>query len=263
MRLDLATFVITVAVCTASVLRCSPARAETPVFGSPLEDLKQYVTAPLRWDEEDWLYFGGALAAIGGSHAFDSRVRSHFATGSNAALTGEDKNSLRDALPTLALIAGTGTGALFFRNTDGYRETWALLEAGILSSATSEVLTYAAGRERPDETTSPNQWRQGGKSFPSLHATASFAVGMVFAESGGDDYRWLRRILGYGIAAGTAYIRVRDNDHWLSDTVAGGAIGIATARFVLNRQEANDHPSALSVQPMKGGWMLSYSIQTH
>jgi membrane-associated phospholipid phosphatase len=263
MRSDLTSLVIAVAVAAVSALWCSPARAEAPVFGSPLEDLKLYVTAPLRWDEEDWLYFGGALALIGGSHALDSKVRSHFATGSNATLNGQDKNSLRDALPTIALIAGTGTGALFFRNSDGYRETWALVEAGILSSATSETLRLAAGRERPDATTSPNQWRKGGTSFPSLHVTAASAVGMVFAESGGDDYRWLRRILGYGIVAGTAYIRVRDNDHWLSDAVAGGAVGLATARFVLNRQAAQDHASALSIQPMKGGWMLSYSIQTH
>src|SRR6185437_9800483 len=140
MRADVATLVITFGVFAASTLKCSSARAEEPIFGSPLEDLKLYVTAPLRWDENDWLLFGGALVAVGGSHSLDGRVRSHFATGSNAALTGADKNSLRDALPTLALIAGTGTGALFFRDTDGYRETWALLEAGILSSATSETL---------------------------------------------------------------------------------------------------------------------------
>ena len=90
------------------------ARADSPVFGSPLEDLKLYVTAPLRWDEEDWLYFGGTLVAIGASHEFDARVRAHFATGSNALNGGEDKNSLRDALPTVALIGGTGLGAFFF-----------------------------------------------------------------------------------------------------------------------------------------------------
>jgi hypothetical protein len=163
------------------------------VFGSPLEDLKLYVTAPLRWDQEDWLYFGGALVAIGASHEFDDKVRSHFATGSSDLNGGEDKNSLRDALPTVALIGATGLGALFYRDTDGYRETWALLEAGILSTATGEVLTHATGRERPDATTSPNQWGKGGDSFPSLHADAAFAVGTVFAETGGDDYRWLRR----------------------------------------------------------------------
>ena len=46
----------------------------------------------MRWDEEDWLYFGGALVAIGVAHSFDERVRDHFATGSKAVLNnGEDK----------------------------------------------------------------------------------------------------------------------------------------------------------------------------
>jgi len=237
---------------------------ESSVFGSPLEDAKLYFTAPLRWDQQDWLFFGGALAAIGVSHEFDGKVRSHFAAGSETALNGgEDKNSLRDALPSLAIIGGSGLGALFYRDTDGYRETWALLEAGILSSVTGEVLSYAAGRERPDATTSPNQWRQGGDSFPSLHADAAFAVGTVFAESGGDEYRWLRRIVGYGVAAGTAYIRVRENVHWVSDTVAGAALGAATARFVLNRQAAQDRAATVAIEPIKGGWMVSFSIRTH
>ena len=80
----LARLIIPVVVSVASGSWCSVARADAPFFGSPLDDLKLYVTAPLRWDEEDWLYFGGALAAIAGSHALDSRVRTHFATGSNA-----------------------------------------------------------------------------------------------------------------------------------------------------------------------------------
>ncbi len=104
----------------------------------------------------------------------------------------------------------------------------------MFSTATGEVLSLAAGRERPDATTSPNQWRQGGDAFPSVHVSAAFAIGTVFAESGNDDYRWIRRIIGYGVAAGTGYIRMKENVHWFSDTVADAALGIATARFVLN-----------------------------
>jgi len=37
----------------------------------------------------------------------------------------------------------------FIGDSDGYRETWSLLEAGVFSTATSEVLRLAAGRERP------------------------------------------------------------------------------------------------------------------
>jgi len=228
-----------------------------------LEDTKLYFTSPLRWDEEDWLYFGGALVAIGAAHSFDEIVRDHFATGSKAILNGgEDKNSLRDAAPTLALIAGTGFSAWYIDDRDGYRETWALLEAGAFSGATAEVLGYATGRERPDGTTSPNEWSKGGDSFPSLHTTVAFAVGTVFAESGNDEYRWIRRIIGYGVAGATAYVRLDENVHWLSDTVAGAALGIATARFVLNRQDAQSR-GTVQFQPVKNGWLISYSIRTH
>jgi membrane-associated phospholipid phosphatase len=236
--------------------------ADTASFSveTALQDTKLYFTAPLRWDEQDWMYFGGALVAIVSAHQFDQRVRDHFATGSQALNGGQDSNSLRDAAPTVALIAGSGVAAWFYRDSDGYLEAWSLLEAGVLSSATAEILGYAGGRERPDATTSPNQWRSGGDSFPSLHATAAWAVGTVFAESGNDEYRWLRRILGYGVAAGTSYVRIRENVHWLSDTVAGTALGIATARFVLNRREIDAH-ATLQFQPSKDGWLLSYSRQ--
>ena len=234
------------------------------LLDTTLEDAKLYFTAPLRWDEEDWLYFGGALAAIGAAHSFDERVRDHFATGSKAILNGgEDKNSLRDAAPTVALIAGTGLYAAFIDDRDGYREAWSLIEAGAFSGATAEALGYAVGRERPDATTSPNEFGKRGDSFPSLHTTVAFAVGTVFAESGNDEYRWIRRIIGYGVAGATGYVRVSENVHWLSDSVAGAALGIATARFVLNRQQAQDHAAALQFQPVKNGWLISYSMRTH
>jgi membrane-associated phospholipid phosphatase len=238
-------------------------RTTDSLLDTTLEDTKLYFTSPLRWDEEDWLYFGGALVAIGAAHQFDEKVRDHFATGSKAILNGgEDKNSLRDAAPTVALIAGTGLYAAFIDDREGYRETWSLIEAGAFSGATAEVLGYATGRERPDATTSPNEWGKGGDSFPSLHTTVAFAVGTVFAESGNDEYRWIRRIIGYGVATATGYVRVSENVHWLSDSVAGAALGIATARFVLNRQDAQDR-GALQFQPVKNGWLISYSIRTH
>jgi membrane-associated phospholipid phosphatase len=89
---------------------------------------------------------------------------------------------------------------------------------------------------------------------------------MTFAESGSDDYRWVRRLLGYSVAAGTAYIRIKDNVHWVSDTVGGAALGIATARFVLNRENggtATQDRGELSLQPTRAGWTLSYLVPLH
>lgn len=246
----------------ALFLRPAGSFADSFTLSEALQDTKLYFTAPLRWDSQDWLFFGGALAAIGASHEFDGRVRTHFVTANDALLNGKDRNSVRDALPAVALILGTGLSASFFDDSDGYRETWSLLEAGVFSTVTGEVLSLAGGRERPDATSSPNQWRHGGDSFPSVHTSAAFAIGMVFAESGNDEYRWIRRIIGYGVAAGTGYIRVRENVHWLSDTVAGSALGIATARFVLNRG-SNAQQESLQFEPTKDGWQFAYSIRTH
>ena len=235
--------------------------AETSFARTALDDAGQYFIAPLRWDAEDWSYFGVTLAVVGASHEADSAVRKHFAVGANAILDGKDRNSTRDALPALALIGGTWAAAGYLGDPDGYRETWRLVEAGVLSAVTGEVLTLAGGRARPDASTSPNRWRRGGDSFPSVHASAAVAIGMTFAESGSDEYRWLRRILGYGVAAGTAYVRVKDNVHWVSDTVAGAALGIATARFVLNRENGNH--VQLGVQPQKDGWSLTLNVPLH
>src|ERR1700733_9865431 len=237
--------------------------AADSLLATTLEDTKLYFTSPLRWDEKDWLYFGGALIAIGAAHSVDERVRDHFAISSKSVLNGgEDKNSLRDAAPTAALIAGTALYAAFIDERDGYREAWSLIEAGAFSGATAEALGYATGRERPDATTSANKWGKGGDSFPSLHTTVAFAVGTVFAESGNDEYRWIRRIIGYGVAGATGYVRTNENVHWLSDSVAGAALGIATAKFVLNRQDAQSR-GTVQFQPVKGGWMVSYSVRTH
>ena len=193
--------ILATCVCAALGVSASTAAvADSFTVQTALDDTRLYFTAPLRWDREDWLYFAGTLAVVGAAHSLDTRVRTHFATGSNAILNGADKNSVRDALPAVALIAGTWAYAGFIRDSDGYRETWSLLEAGVFSTVTGEVLTYAAGRERPDATTSANRWRDGGDSFPSVHASAAFAIGMVFAESGNDEYRWLRRLVGYGVA---------------------------------------------------------------
>ena len=163
----------------------------------------------------------------------------------------------------MALVAGTGLFAVALGDHDGYRETWSLLEAGVFGGGhRGGARICCAARSGPDATTSPNQWFKGGDSFPSLHTTVAFAVGTVFAESGNDDYRWIRRIIGYGVASATGYERINENVHWLSDSVAGAALGIATARFVLNRQGAQDHQAAVQFQPMKGGWRVSYYVRT-
>lgn len=237
--------------------------AESFKLSTAIKDTGLYFTAPLRWDLKDWSYFGGAVLAVGAAHHYDEEVRAHYAVGSKAQLDGNDPNDRRDMLPAVAMIAGTWAYATLIDDADGYKETWSLLEAGGLTTLSGLGLKYLAGRQRPNETTDPNAWREGGTSFPSTHVNIAFAVGTVLAESGSDRYRWIRRTLGYGIAATVAYNRVHDNAHWLSDTVAGAALGMASARFVLNRRNAEKSEAAVFLAPIDNGLMLTYSMPLH
>jgi len=219
-------------------------------------DVKSYYTAPLRWDGENWALFGGALGAIALAHHYDSDVRAHFAP---SAGTSSSSTNLEDALPAAALFAGTYIYSSQWGDRNGLTATWAMAEAGGLATVTTYALKYAVRRSGPDETTDPNRWFTSGTSFPSEHTAAAFAIGTVFAESGSGGYRWVTRVLGYGVASFTAYERLKHNAHWLSDVVAGAALGGSTGIFVLDRTyRGRTFFSAFNVVPMDGGVMLAY-----
>jgi membrane-associated phospholipid phosphatase len=223
-----------------------------------LQTVGDFVTAPIHWQSPQWVEFGGALAAIGLSHTIDARVREHF---DGSGLDTRHPGSLQDALPATTLLVGTWGYAQVIDDEAGLHEAGSMLEATVLSVGATYVLNYAAGRRGPFETTNPNRWESGGNTFPSEHTSAAFAIGTVLAESGNDDHRWVRRVLGYGVAGFTMYERLSHNAHWLSDTVAGGALGIASAQFAMNRRNRSpsDTASNFDLTPLPRGFMLRYS----
>jgi membrane-associated phospholipid phosphatase len=245
----------------AAPARCN-AQAVQP--REAIEDAKLYFTAPLHWDQRDWLEFGGTLVALGIAHEFDDDVRDHFVGTSADSLSGDDSTSADDALPAAVLLAGTWLLAGVVDEPGGWREVGSMLEATVFTAASNEILKYAFGRQRPNETADPDQWFDGGDSFPSRHASVAFAIGTVFAESGDDRYRWLRRIVGYGVAGYTAYARVDHNAHWTSDVLAGAALGLSTARFTLNRRDDKAERATVTVMPTDGGGiMLTFAMPLH
>jgi hypothetical protein len=237
-----------------------PAQQHSPL----LLDIEAYYTSPLHWDMKDWAYFGGAIGLLAAAHHYDGQVRTHFIAEGAIAKGGSTKD-LQDAIPSIAAVAGTWAYATLIDSNDGRHEAYEMVEATGLSLTSAYALKFAAGRERPDQTSDPDKWRSsGGSSFPSTHAAAAFAIGAVLAESGNDDYRWMRRFLGYGaVAAYTAYERLKHNAHWLSDDVAGAEIGGATAHFVMERAEERREARknySVSLVPLEGGAMLTYSL---
>jgi membrane-associated phospholipid phosphatase len=227
--------------------------------GGFAHDAGLYFTAPLHWNGNEWAWFAGAVAAIGASHHYDTQVRTHFTKGlTPTEIDNISSDDLQDALPSVAVFLGTWGLAAWTGDPNGHRETWSMFEAAALSTVNIYALKFIVRRQGPDQTSDPNEWfKSGGRSFPSEHASASFAIGTVLAEAGGDDYRWLRRALGYGLGIGTSYLRLKHNQHWLSDTVAGGALGMASAQFTLNHSYRNQD-SGFALVPVQGGAMLTY-----
>ena len=239
---------------TSTASRAAPESAGAGL----ISDAEGYFTAPLHWNSGDWAWFAGSLVAIGVSHHYDAQVRTHFQKTTGLPHSSSD---VQDAVPAAAVFAATALYANLINDESGRREAWAMLESGGLSAATSYALKFAISRRSPHQTSDPNQWfKGGGMSFPSTHATVAFAFGTVLAESGGDDYRWVRRLLGYGLGAATSYQRLKHNAHWLSDTVGGAALGCASAHFVMNRAKERDEGAGFTVVPVERGAMLTYRV---
>jgi membrane-associated phospholipid phosphatase len=94
-----------------------------------------------------------------------------------------------------------------------------LIRAQALNGLIVTPTKYLVNRTRPD----------GGRhSFPSGHASATFATATVLAE----HFGWKGAVPGYTLATIVAWARVRSNHHWLSDVVAGSAIGLLSGTTV-------------------------------
>jgi membrane-associated phospholipid phosphatase len=223
-------------------------------------DVKDYVTAPLRAERQQWVRFGAALGAVAVAYRFDDDVREHFATVTAPVGTSADTHDARDAAPALLALGGTWIAAVVADEDDGRGEAGAMLESGALSGAAAYALKELAGRERPYVTADNGDWGGDGEAFPSVHTAAAFAIGTVLAESGNDKHRWLRRALGYGLAVGTAYARMDHDAHWLSDTVAGAGLGIATARFVMKQRGSRERRARIGLVPTPDGVAIGYTV---
>lgn len=244
----------------ASGPSATDAAAESPhglkLLGS---DIKAYMTAPLHAQRTQWVRFGATLAAIGVAYEHDDNTRHHYVD-SPAPDPNHDTHDSRDAVPAALVLGGTWVSAALLEDPDGRHEARAMVEAAAFSSVAAYALKEIAGRERPYVAGDSGNWRSGGDSFPSMHVTAAFAIGTVLAESGNDRYRWIRRVLGYGVAGWTAVQRLKHDAHWLSDTVAGAGLGMATARFVMQRDDSRTRRAEVQVVPMDDGFALTYSV---
>lgn len=120
---------------------------------------------------------------------------------------------------------------------------------GLQAFAHTQLVAYGlkqiTQRERPAADRRRIGFWRGGDSFPSGHASTTFAVATVFA------YEYRERIAvpitAYSVASLVAASRVSARRHWVSDIFAGGAGGFMIGRFVYKQH----HDPNLSGSPVE------------
>ena len=217
------------------------------VFG----DTGVILTGPARWDHNQWLEAGAAVAGIGVTAVFDDTIRDHVQA---KRTEGQDRFMSRwQNLNTFYLLAGFEAwgelgGDIRAKNVamDGIAAS--IVASGLITPA----LKLAVGRERPSTTSATFKFRpfSGNYSFPSGHATQAFAVATVIAEN---YHLWWIDGLAYGSAALVGYARIEQNAHYASDVVTGSLIGWSVAHAIVGRNDGPPDPRKLSWTPYANG----------
>jgi hypothetical protein len=131
------------------------------------------------------------------------------------------------------LGAVAGTFYLIGRKKNDYRarETGVLSAEAMINSIIVEgALKGITQRARPMDGRERSEFFDGGSSFPSGHSTQAWAVATVIAHEYKD--RPAVQIAAYGIASAVSVARFTGHKHYISDVVAGSALGFGIGKFV-------------------------------
>ena len=148
-----------------------------------------------------------------------------------------------------ALLAGFAFGKV----TSQQGVASASLRIGVSTlgaGATSVVVKAATGRARPNDAPGdPNDFEpfHGDASFPSGHATVAFAFASALDEE--TQSAWVPWV-AYPAAAAVGWARVVQNRHWLSDVVAGAALGTWTGHQFDARLQQRANQRRFNASPL-------------
>ena len=181
---------------------------------------------------------GFALAAHPADADLNARLRSNDSSVNAAFAPGKYFGNTPEQI---ALSLGTYAYGRIFHQPRTSHLGMDLLQAQILTESLVQPLKVATHRERPDHSSR--------RSFPSGHAAITFAGATVLERHVG----WRNSLLAYAAASYVAASRLHDNRHYLSDVVAGAAVGAIAGRTVVHH--ASDY-WALTPVNVPGGVAL-------
>jgi len=154
--------------------------------------------------------------------------------GSDGTMMLEPFRALGDGAVMAIVSGGTFLAGLATGDEDLTRTGERLLATMALAAGAVNVTKFVFGRSRPYEGEGALSFNPGtpGSSFYSGHTTMAFAMATALSEE--MDHTAATVIL-YSAASLAGYSRMHDDQHWLSDVVAGAVLGIASAKFVYGK----------------------------
>jgi len=214
-------------------------------------DSKAIASSPFRWNSKDWTKLGVFVVAESGLTLADPAVRDFFQSNQNKTASYISTNVLEGFGAEHSFLLMSGIFAYGVLAKDNKCKSTALLalESFALASLVTRIPKSLIGRERPHSGDGPYQFNGPftNVSFPSGHTTASFAVASVIATQFRDS-KWIP-VTAYSVATLAGLSRIYDDEHWLTDVVAGAAIGTLVGNLVSHRT-TNSH---LTVVPFGNG----------
>jgi hypothetical protein len=215
---------------------CAPLRAQTleDLPGNVLKDQPKIWTSPFHIKESDakWLipFAAGTTALIVNDHKVSEEVQESPTLLSPSHRVSNLGGGVALAAASLGMY---GVGKLTHKSR--VAETGILAgEAVIDASIVTGVLKVAFNRERPDKPMGTGAFWEGGNSFPSGHAAATWSFATVIARRYRD--KPIVGISAYGVATAVSFARVGGLNHYPSDVFVGATIGTLVGRFVLHHR---------------------------
>jgi PAP2 superfamily len=234
-----------------------PPSLEREFFKNILNDQKAIWTAPMRLQRDD------AKWVIPSSIGFMALVTTDRMSGDEMAEFDRQLKISR-VVSNVGSVYGLGavSGAfyLFGRTKNDHRakETGLLSAEALVNSLIVEsALKGITQRARPMTGVERSEFFDGGNSFPSGHSTQAWAVATVIAN----EYRDRRavQIAAYGAATAVSVARFTGHKHYLSDVVAGSALGYAIGKYVYTTHHRTS-PDSLTITPQFNRGAHAYGL---
>ena len=213
----------------------SPAPSPTPsleheFFKNILHDQKAIWTAPFHLERGDakWMIPAGVgwMALVTTDRMTGDEIGE-----SERQVTWSRRISNVGSVYSLAAAAGGFYLVGRATKNNRARETGLLSAEAMIDAIIVEgALKGITQRARPLDGRERSEFFDGGSSFPSGHSTQTWAMATVVAQEY-KDHRAIQ-IAAYGVATAVSISRFTGHKHYLSDIVAGSALGWGIGRYV-------------------------------